>query len=226
VRAVSARPLAPAPSRSSRASGRASWRGQVTFDAIVDACAQLLAQGGYEALTTNAISERAGVSIGTLYEYFPNRDSIVAALATAGSRRLVCCMRRAAEEAAELEPLTGIEHLLRSGVAALGAPENGLKHLMRQAPFVLRLPEFREARAALDRLCEKITEAAGAWIDLPDPVCDAWLISQMLFNAMVEIAGLGSGEVVVEARIRALARLTFRMVMGRDPAPALGGAQA
>lgn len=196
-------------------------RAQMTFDAIVDACAQLLAQGGYEALTTNAISERAGVSIGTLYEYFPNRDSIVAALATAASRRLVSCMRRAAAEAATMPPLEGTEHLLRVGVATLSAPENGLRQLMREAPFVVRLPEFREARAALDRLCEEIREAAGASINLPDPARDAWLISQMLFSAMVEVASLETGEADRETHIRGLARLTFRMAMGHDPAPAL-----
>ena len=57
---------------------------QATVAAIVDACAQLLASGGYDALTTNAISERAGVSVGTLYEYFPNREAIVGALAENG----------------------------------------------------------------------------------------------------------------------------------------------
>jgi AcrR family transcriptional regulator len=192
-------------------------RALMTFDAIVDACAQLLDRGGYEALTTNAISDRAGVSIGTLYEYFPNRDSIVAALATAACRRLVSRMWQAAEEAAALEPLEGVEHLLRNGVAALRAPENGLKQLMRQAPFVVRLPEFQEARAALDRLCREIAEASRARINLPDLEVDTWLISQMLFNAMVEIAGLEVGDDCRESRIRALARLTFRMAVGGDP---------
>ena len=55
-------------------------RARATVAAIIDACAQLLAAGPYDALTTNSISERAGVSVGTLYEYFPNRESIVAAL--------------------------------------------------------------------------------------------------------------------------------------------------
>lgn len=42
---------------------------------------RLLDKGGAEAFTTNAVAERAGVSIGTLYQYFPNKDAILDALA-------------------------------------------------------------------------------------------------------------------------------------------------
>lgn len=44
------------------------------------AAAQLYARGGVPRTSTNAIAARAGVSIGSLYEYFPNKDAIVAAL--------------------------------------------------------------------------------------------------------------------------------------------------
>ena len=190
---------------------------QATFDAIIVACAQLLGQSGYETLTTNAIAERAGVSVGTLYEYFPNRESIVAALATSGCKQLVAEMRQAALLAADLSQLEGLEHMLRTGVRVLSAPENAFPELVRQAPFVFRLPQFQAARAALDRLSLEIGETSGDRIKLVDPQVDAWLISQMLFGAMLEIACLEPGSADRETRVRALARLTFRMGMGRDP---------
>ncbi len=55
-------------------------RSQATVDAILDAAAQVLRKKGYAKTTTNAIAERAGVSIGSLYEYFPNKDAVFAAL--------------------------------------------------------------------------------------------------------------------------------------------------
>ena len=55
-------------------------RAKATRDAIVTAAAQLFASAGVARASTNAIAERAGVSIGSLYEYFPNKDAIVAAL--------------------------------------------------------------------------------------------------------------------------------------------------
>ena len=49
--------------------------------AILEAAAQVFERHGYAAGTTNRIAERAGVSIGTLYQYFPNKDAILVALA-------------------------------------------------------------------------------------------------------------------------------------------------
>jgi len=50
------------------------------LDAIVIAAERVLERHGISGLTTNRIAEVAGVSIGTLYQYFPNREAIVAAL--------------------------------------------------------------------------------------------------------------------------------------------------
>jgi AcrR family transcriptional regulator len=55
-------------------------RSQDTVQAIVRAAAQVFAARGYAASTTNHIAERAGVSIGSLYEYFPNKDALLVAL--------------------------------------------------------------------------------------------------------------------------------------------------
>jgi AcrR family transcriptional regulator len=53
-------------------------RAKETVEAIVRATAQILARDGAARLTTNRVAERAGVSIGTLYQYFPHRDALVA----------------------------------------------------------------------------------------------------------------------------------------------------
>jgi AcrR family transcriptional regulator len=55
-------------------------RSQSTFDAIVEAAARILAEDGGRRLTTNRIAARAGVSVGSLYQYFPDRRAIVRAL--------------------------------------------------------------------------------------------------------------------------------------------------
>jgi AcrR family transcriptional regulator len=52
-----------------------------TVDAILEAAAQILQSDGEEKLNTNRIAERAGFSIGTLYQYFADKDAIIAALA-------------------------------------------------------------------------------------------------------------------------------------------------
>ena len=48
--------------------------------AILQAAAEIFAQLGYARTTTNKIAERSGVSVGSLYQYFPNKDSLLAGL--------------------------------------------------------------------------------------------------------------------------------------------------
>ncbi len=55
-------------------------RSQRTVDAILEAAAQVFTTEGYECGTTDRIAERAGVSVGTLYQYFPNKDAILSVL--------------------------------------------------------------------------------------------------------------------------------------------------
>ena len=55
-------------------------RSRRTVDAILNSAAHFFATNGYSATTTNHIAGRAGVSIGSLYQYFPNKDSLLVAL--------------------------------------------------------------------------------------------------------------------------------------------------
>lgn len=58
-------------------------RSRDTVDAILRAAAQVFAAQGYAGTTTNHIALRAGVSIGSLYEYFPSKDALLVALTEA-----------------------------------------------------------------------------------------------------------------------------------------------
>jgi AcrR family transcriptional regulator len=62
-------------------------RSAVTVDAILDATIQVLLACGKERLTTTLVARRAGVSIGTLYQYFPNKSALLQA-----------CLRRHMDE--------------------------------------------------------------------------------------------------------------------------------
>jgi AcrR family transcriptional regulator len=56
-------------------------RGQLRVEAILDAAEAVFGEMGVEAATTNAIAERAGASVGSLYHFFANKDAILQALA-------------------------------------------------------------------------------------------------------------------------------------------------
>lgn len=55
-------------------------RAKATVAAIIEATTQLLVEEGFHNLSTNRIAEAAGVSVGSLYQYFPNKEAIVAAV--------------------------------------------------------------------------------------------------------------------------------------------------
>ncbi|MFT3803941.1 MAG: TetR/AcrR family transcriptional regulator [Burkholderiaceae bacterium] len=55
-------------------------RAKATVDAIVEATTQVLLKEGYERFTTARAAERAGVSIGSLYQYFPNKAALACAV--------------------------------------------------------------------------------------------------------------------------------------------------
>src|SRR5277367_7031862 len=55
-------------------------RARQTVEAILDAVVRILKREGFQAITTNRVAEVAGVSIGSLYQYFPDRPAIFGAL--------------------------------------------------------------------------------------------------------------------------------------------------
>jgi AcrR family transcriptional regulator len=97
-------------------------RSHITVTALLDATARLLLTRGYAATSTNLVAEVAGVGIGSLYEYFPNKESLVAALIE----------REVEARLAALEPVDSREALL--SVLATEFP------YFEELPVVSRLP--------------------------------------------------------------------------------------
>lgn len=97
-------------------------RAQETVDTILEAAAQVFADAGYDEGTTNRIAERAGVSIGSLYQYFPNKNALLVALVEreveSGISRMEGWLDAARHAEARSAP-EGLQSLLLSFVAAL-----------------------------------------------------------------------------------------------------------
>ncbi len=55
-------------------------RSRATYEAIVEATAQVLIRDTYARLTTSAVAQKAGVSVGSLYQYFPNKQALIVAV--------------------------------------------------------------------------------------------------------------------------------------------------
>ncbi len=87
-------------------------RSRATVEAIVEAAAHILVKYGYDAFTTNRVAERAGVSIGSLYQYFPNKDALLSEL----MRRHVAEIERGVEEMAAHALTAPLADVIRAGI--------------------------------------------------------------------------------------------------------------
>jgi AcrR family transcriptional regulator len=98
-------------------------RSESTIDAILDATFQLLEADGVDKLTTNHIAERAGVSIGTLYQYFAGKQDILAAIA---QRRAASVRDAIAETVIERPELGSVRSIVRALMRGFeGSPATG-----------------------------------------------------------------------------------------------------
>ncbi len=119
-------------------------RAQVTVYAILDATAHILMRDGYEGLSTNRVAERAGVSIGSLYQYFPGKESLVAELLERYSRKIHDMVVKMLGSLSSAEP----EEVTRALVTAmvdlkLESPKLA-KVLREQIPRVGRMKRYEE----------------------------------------------------------------------------------
>ncbi|MGA7221973.1 MAG: TetR/AcrR family transcriptional regulator [Candidatus Acidiferrales bacterium] len=74
-------------------------RSTVTVEAISEATIQVLLSRGVERLTTTRVAERAGVSVGTLYQYYPNKQSLLFAVVENHMNRVAAKVEAACESA-------------------------------------------------------------------------------------------------------------------------------
>ncbi len=87
-------------------------RAMATVDALIEATARILVDGGLQGISTNRIAEVAGVSIGSLYQYFPSKESLVMAVIERHAARVVALLSQSFAAALQ-EPLpVAIEQLV------------------------------------------------------------------------------------------------------------------
>ena len=96
----------------------AQKRSRVTVEALLDATARVLTREGYDRASTNRIAAVAGVSVGSLYQYFPNKEALVAALVARHNRDMLTLLREAMAGVASLPLASAIRELVRAMIDA------------------------------------------------------------------------------------------------------------
>lgn len=120
-------------------------RSRRTVDRILDAAARIFHEQGYAGATTNDIADEAGVSIGSLYQYFPNKDAVLLSLT---SRHIEATTSGLATLLSEQRLEDGVDVILRNVIDFLLAQHDlDDLHLL----VMHEAPRTRQITLELDR---------------------------------------------------------------------------
>lgn len=142
----------PTPEISSRKSPRQA-RSSELVSTILQAAAQVLAQEGATRFTTARVAEKAGVSVGSLYQYFPNKAAILFRLQSDEWRQTTDLLRTILENAAQ-PPLTRLRTLVHAFVRSECEEAVMRGALSDAAPLYRDAPEAQAARGSAGRAVE------------------------------------------------------------------------
>jgi AcrR family transcriptional regulator len=166
-------------------------RSRSTVDAIFEAASRLLDSGGVEGATTGRIAHVAGVSIGSLYQYFPKKEALFGALTERAIETDLARVREAVDRARGMTLEDGTREVLRAGfVFALERPRL-FCWMLRYLPELGLLPSVERMERDLIVETTRFLEDHRADLGEADP-------------ALLAIAGVGAvrGAIVTLARER------------------------
>jgi AcrR family transcriptional regulator len=151
-------------------------RSQATVETLLDATARVLTKEGYDRASTNRIAATAGISVGSLYQYFPNKEALVAALVARHNREILQLVRNALKEVASLDLATAVRELVRASVDAHLVDPALHRIFAEQVPRMGQLAKiealqgeaFRLARAYLE---ERRNEISVRDLDAATSIC-------------------------------------------------------
>jgi AcrR family transcriptional regulator len=121
--------------------------------AILEAAVQVLAKEGAQRFTTARVAEKAGVSVGSIYQYFPNKAAILFRLQSDEWRQTTDLLRGILEDAGK-PPLDRLRALVHAFIRS-ECDEAGMRVALNDAaPFYRDAPEAQEARVSGTRTVE------------------------------------------------------------------------
>ncbi len=137
----------------------AQERAKATVDVLLEATARILVKEGYDHASTTRIAEAAGVSVGSLYQYFPSKEALVAALI---DRHMAAMTTMIEEKAAELAmaPLAvAVREAIRVMIAAHRIDPRLHRVLVEQVPRLGRLQRIEQVESRSRTLVRAYLEA-------------------------------------------------------------------
>ncbi|WP_199229651.1 TetR/AcrR family transcriptional regulator [Azospirillum sp. TSO22-1] len=194
---------------------RRAWR---TILTIFEATAQILERDGEKALTTNRVAERAGFSIGTLYQYFPSMDAILLAMIDLERRRVIRELERLLDDAEATggHPRDVVRPFVRALVAAFGTGDGARRLLLKRGWLLDHTPQVV---AATQEMAARIHAALArrAHPDVPPPAPAALFVMTRAVLGAIRAAVLEDSPLPETPEFEdALVRMSLTMLESTD----------
>jgi AcrR family transcriptional regulator len=192
-------------------------RSRATVHALVEATARILVREGFDKASTNRIAEVAGVSVGSLYQYFPSKEALVAAVIERHRQEIMQVVRGELAEAANQPMEQGVRTLVAVAVKAHRVDPKLHRVLAEQIPRVGRLEKaetFNRENYAIFRayLESHRDEIRAADLELAAFIC-VTAIEAVTHNAVLDhkmVSEEATGALIDEATRLVLGYLTGR----------------
>lgn len=195
-------------------------RSKATVAAIVEATTHILTLAGYDALTTNHVAERAGVSIGSLYQYFPSKEALVAEVLDRHCDHVEALIARVFMQSIALGPA----ELAREVVAAFydAHAENPplSRVLSEQLPRLGKLQRLEEITAGIVTMVAAYLEPRAAELRVAEPSRAAFYAVE-LGEALVMAAILKRPEDTREQVVGEITDIIVRYLFVKRPKAAV-----
>lgn len=192
-------------------------RSRATVDALLEATARILVKEGFDKASTNRIAEVAGVSVGSLYQYFPGKEALVAAVIERHQQEIMQTVRDELAEVLALPVAKAMRKLVAVAVRAHRVDPKLHRVLAEQIPHVGKLEKletFHRENYSLFRtyLESHRDELRVDDLELTSFVC-VTSIEALTHNAVLHFARTHSDE-TTEALIDEAARLVTGYLKG------------
>jgi AcrR family transcriptional regulator len=180
----------------------------LTRNSLLDAGAVAFAKYGLSGTSIGMLADMVTIARTTVYEYFPNKEAVLAALI---DERLPPIVDQVVEDLPAGEPLERIEEILKRSLRSV-ADYPVETTLLFRVSRELRKPERDQAWGVFDRVLEKVTDlchegvASGRFPDL-DPVSVGRIVTDHIVGGIDELSarGPGAGDCVFQSRVVFLA---------------------
>ncbi|MBW7968940.1 TetR/AcrR family transcriptional regulator [Bradyrhizobium sp. BR 10289] len=188
-------------------------RSRATVDALVEATARILVNEGFEKASTNRIAEIAGVSVGSLYQYFPSKEALVAAVIDRHNEEIMAIVRNALKEIADMPIDTAVRQLVTVAIEAHRINPKLHRVLVEQIPRTGQLKDVEAFNREVHTLVRAYLESRRKEMRKID-LDVATFICVSAIEAVAHNTVLARAEAISEKMVRALVYETTRMIVG------------